>query len=173
LKDEDPLAKRERLEKIQLKNDLDATQDLFGVVEATKSFTVRESVKQVRSLEEILAQKPESKQDYESLAKSLAEKLTEYSTITSSKIPKKSPHWIGFLEVLFRELCDQSNIDYVDIRKLSSVLSTLSNEKQRAEKDKKGKGKSTKKAQLKVESSSAFESAAVEGGLDDGYDDFM
>jgi hypothetical protein len=93
---------------------------------------------------------------------------------------------VPFLEKVFHDLADP--LDYSDVRKLSSMLSTLANEKQRIEKEKKSgkKGTScsiegwyliiligTKKAQVKVEAS-AVDAADGEGfTYDDNYDDFM
>lgn len=87
---------------------------------------------------------------------------------------KKTSLHYAFLEKLFRELAEP--LDFSDIRRLSSVLSTLSNEKQRAEKDKKAGGKKpNKKAQVKVASfdDPAATASSIDYNNDAEYDDFM
>jgi translation initiation factor 3 subunit J len=161
---EDPLEKRKRLEKIQVKNDIEATHDLFGIEQSIQQMNLR-SIPTDTKLSELLSNPdftPKTKQEFDQYAKALAEKLVRFKPVRNATL------YVQFLEVLFREL--GSSIDYVDIRKLSSMLSTLSNEKQRAEKDKKGK-KNTKKAQVKLEATST--ALADEEDYDAGYDEFM
>lgn len=83
-----------------------------------------------------------------------------------------------FLDTLIKALADP--LDFSDVRRLSSTLATLSNEKQRAEKEKKAGGKKKQqKAQVRV-SSSEFEvptgggtAAAYVANDYSEYDDFM
>jgi hypothetical protein len=76
------------------------------------------------------------------------EELEKYATVLSEKIlgfKAKASLYLPFLEKLFKDLVDP--LDFSDIRKVSSTLATVSNEKQRTEKDKK-LGKKNSKCDL-------------------------
>lgn len=97
-----------------------------------------------------------TKEDFESFRKNLVDKL----------IPvEKSPHYVSFLETLSRELC--TSLDPEDIKRISSALSILSNEKIKASKGTKKKAK--KGAAIKVDT---WQETAY-GDSDGDYADFM
>ncbi|CAG2100253.1 unnamed protein product [Medioppia subpectinata] len=96
-----------------------------------------------------------TREDFDSFRKSLIDKLLVYD---------KSPHFVNFLENLFRELC--VSIESDDIKRLSSSLTALFNEKVKLQKagakgKKKGKGPSVH-----------LERNATAYGDDAGLDDF-
>lgn len=97
-----------------------------------------------------------SKEDFDSFRKNLVEKLVPV---------EKSPHYVSFLETLCRELC--ASLDPEDIKRISSALSILSNEKIKASKGTKKKPK--KGAAIKVD----WQETAYGDMSDDEYADFM
>lgn len=112
--------------------------------------------------EKILSSKPVSKEQHEEYAKALVERILNFKSKGSVYVP--------FLEKLFHGL--SSTLDYADIRKLSSSLSTLANEKQRQEKIKSGGAKKSSKKFLKVESNNN-NNIETYNDYGDTYDDFM
>lgn len=103
-----------------------------------------------------------TKSDLEAFSDLLTKKVSTWKLRSSLLVP--------FYEKLFRDLSD--GLDYADIRKLSTVLSALANEKQRIEKEKKsGKKGSTKKAQVKVVADDMMDQGTNDDYAD--YDDFM
>jgi len=102
-----------------------------------------------------------TKEDFDSFRKSLVDKLVVYD---------KSPHFVNFLESLFREVCVSVESD--DIKRLSSSLTALFNEKVKAQKagtkpKRKGKGVS-----VKVERNHDLDFDSRGNDLED-FDDFM
>jgi len=116
---EELLADKLERQRLQEESDLLLAKDAFGDSKNTSS-----------GLDISLS----SKEDFDAFKKSLVEKLLTYD---------KSPHYVNFLENLFRELCVSLESD--DIKRLSSSLTALFNEKVKAQKagtksKKKGKG---------------------------------
>lgn len=105
---------------------------------------------------------PSSKAELDQFASAIANKVHGLKLKNALLVP--------FLDTLVKQLADP--LDFSDIRKLSSTLSTLSNEKQRAEKDKKAGGKK-KKAQVRVSSNELDEAATYTDNYAGEYDDFM
>lgn len=102
---------------------------------------------------------PVTRDDFDNLRKALATKLTAC---------ERSPHYMGFLDDLLRDL--SLNMEPEDVKRLSSSLNAVANEKVKQQKLK-HKKKGTKKG------------ASLNVGKDDGlvnlddygneYDDFM
>jgi len=81
---------------------------------------------------------PTTKEEFGQLSQFLQEKILSLD---------KSPHYVVFLEGLIRGVI--ANVDVDSLRKLSGVINTYSNEKQKNEKHK-PKAKKTVKANIKV-----------------------
>lgn len=97
-----------------------------------------------------------TKDDFDSFRKNLVDKL---------KDAEKSPHYVSFLEALSRELC--TALDPEDMKRISSALTILANEKIKASKGTKKKAK--KGAAIKVDT---WQETAY-GDSEDDYADFM
>ena len=148
---EDPLERKRRLEQAVLES------DLAGGVSITAA-TAPPATNTADGLDRKTA--PANKAEWEKYASQMAKKVNSFGA--------KPTMQLAFCEKLFHELAQP--LDYTDIRKLSSMLSTLSNEKQRAEKDKKSGKSSKNKAQVKVMANDIPETFDDYG---DDYDDFM
>ncbi len=105
---EEILADKLERQRLQEESDLLLAKDAFGESKDTSS-----------GLDISLS----SREDFDAFKKSLVEKLLTYD---------KSPHYVNFLENLFRELCVSLESD--DIKRLSSSLTALFNEKVKAQK---------------------------------------
>jgi len=138
---EELLQERLEAQKLQEESDLLLAKEVFGVSES----------KPEGSLDVALS----SKEDFDIFKKNLVTKL---------QAVEKSPHYVPFLETAFREICVTLEAD--DIKRISSNLSALFNEKIKAQKlatkGKKNKPKST----LKIERS------AMDLAADDYVDEF-
>jgi len=108
---EEALADKLERQRLQEESDLLLAKDAFGDSSGSKNTS--------SGLDITLY----SKDDFESFKKSLVDKLIPYD---------KSPHYVNFLENLFRELC--VSIESDDIKRLSSSLTSLLNEKVKAQK---------------------------------------
>ncbi|XP_054160635.1 eukaryotic translation initiation factor 3 subunit J-A-like isoform X2 [Oppia nitens] len=131
-----------RIQKLVEESDLSLAEEAFGAGNSGSGLSV--------SLN--------TKEDWDSFRKSLVDKLSIYEA---------SPHYVHFLENLFRELCVSVESD--DIKKLSASLTALYNEKLKAQKavtkgKKKGKGPSVK---VETNPTDAY------GDEYDDFDDFM
>ncbi|OQR72864.1 eukaryotic translation initiation factor 3 subunit J-like [Tropilaelaps mercedesae] len=131
-----------RRQKLQEEADLRTAMETFGV-------------KPEGTIDSIV---PVDVKDFENLRKLLVAKLTPY---------EKSSIYMGFLEELCRDLA--ANLEAEDIRKLSSGLNALANEKMKLAKGNKGKKK--KGASLKVERGELDAYTGDDLGAE--YDDFM
>ncbi|XP_022662819.1 eukaryotic translation initiation factor 3 subunit J-like isoform X2 [Varroa jacobsoni] len=139
---EEQNAEKLRRQKLQEEADLRAAMETFGI-------STQGTIDSITPVE---------REDYENLRKLLVAKLTPN---------EKSPLYIPFLDDLLRDLT--ANLEADDIKKLSSSLNTLANEKIKMAKGTKGKKK--KGASLKMERG---ELDAYTGGDDIcEYDDFM
>lgn len=142
---EEILADKLARQRLQEESDLRVTVESFGISSPAGGSTALDL--------NVLA----SKEDFDSFRKNLVEKLVPV---------ERSPHYVSFLETLCRELC--TSLDPEDIKRISSALSILSNEKIKASKGTKKKAK--KGAAIKVDS---WQETAY-GDLSDGdYADFM
>jgi translation initiation factor 3 subunit J len=140
---EEILADKLERQRLQEESDLLLAKDAFGDTKTTSS-----------GLDISLT----SREDFDAFKKSLVEKLLTYD---------KSVHYVNFLENLFRELCVSLESD--DIKRLSSSLTALFNEKVKAQKagtksKKKGKGFS-----VRVERNDDFN---VNNDIEE-FDDFL
>jgi len=137
----------EEILKLQEESDLLLAKEAFGDSSDPKNNT---------SIDITLS----SKEDFELFKRNLIEKLVAV---------EKSPHYVPFLDTLFRELCASLETD--DIKRISSSLSALFNEKVKAQKagakqKKKGKGFSLRVERNEVDLDSGNNDLA-------DYDDFM
>ncbi|XP_062848266.1 eukaryotic translation initiation factor 3 subunit J-A [Trichomycterus rosablanca] len=139
------------LEKLQEDSDLELAKDTFGVS---------------NNVTGIDAMSPSSKDDFTEFERLLVEKITPY---------EKSIHYSSFLESLFRDLCLSLEVD--DLKKINNSLTVLLGEKQRQEKQNKGKKKKKGvlpggglKAKLKDDLDDYGE---FDGGYAQDYEDFM
>ncbi|RWS07921.1 eukaryotic translation initiation factor 3 subunit J-like protein [Dinothrombium tinctorium] len=139
---------QERLEqqRLQEESDLLLAKEAFGVSDQKAERT---------SLDMNLS----SKEDFDTFKRNLVIKLQSV---------EKSPHYVSFLETAFREIC--VTLDPDDIKRISSNLNALFNEKIKAQKTTKAKKKGTKGAAIKIERSD-MDLAADDYG--DDLDDFL
>ncbi|KAL1422098.1 hypothetical protein MTO96_003905 [Rhipicephalus appendiculatus] len=140
---EEEQAEKLRRQRMQEEADLQLAKEAFGLTESDG----------IDSLQ------PVTRDDFDNLRKALATKLTAC---------ERSPHYMGFLDDLLRDL--SLNMEPEDVKRLSSSLNAVANEKVKQQKLK-HKKKGTKKG------------ASLNVGKDDGlvnledygneYDDFM
>ncbi|KAG8183028.1 hypothetical protein JTE90_015659 [Oedothorax gibbosus] len=112
------LANKLKQQKLQEEADLQLAKETFGVIDA------------VQTIDQM---KPSSKEDFDNFKKALVEKIQQ---------SEESPHFVSFLEDLFRDIC--LNVSPEDIKKVTSSLTALANEKTKVLKAKAGKKKSKK-----------------------------
>ncbi|KAI3636198.1 hypothetical protein MIR68_005550 [Amoeboaphelidium protococcarum] len=158
---EDPLERKKRLEQAVREADMQHATDLFSGVTLSSADAAAAAAGALDSKQSIDSMHPTSKEDFEQFADLIVQKVASCSA--------KPSVYAQFLDTLYRNLA--LNLDPIAIRKLSSTLNTLANDKQRQEKDK-GKKKSTAKSQLKV-SADPFGASEALYDRDDDYDDFM
>lgn len=97
---------------------------------------------------------PKTKEDFDKFSQMLCEKITQF---------EKSPYYVPFMETF---VCDVTlAVGPDDLKKLSSTLTALYNEKVKLQKSTKGK-KKTKKATLTIEKN------ILAVNEDNGFDDF-
>ncbi|CAK6979644.1 eukaryotic translation initiation factor 3 subunit J-B [Scomber scombrus] len=111
LTQEEQLAEKLRVQKLQEAADLELAKDAFGVSSTSNCVTG------------IDAMCPSSKEDFTEFEKLLKEKITQF---------EKSVHYSSFLDSLFRELCISLEVE--DLKKVSNSLTVLLSEKQKQEK---------------------------------------
>ncbi|XP_060767702.1 eukaryotic translation initiation factor 3 subunit J-B [Neoarius graeffei] len=153
---EEQAAEKVRLQKLQEESDMVLACEAFGVDTTTTN-----------SASGIEAMCPSTKEDFVVFEKLLRDKVTQF---------EKSVHYSSFLESLFRELCISLEVD--DLKKISSSLSVLLNEKQKQEKE---KSKGTKKKKktvlagggLKAKMKDEFDDYGNFEGSYNDYEDFM
>uniref|UniRef100_UPI00358E6C3C eukaryotic translation initiation factor 3 subunit J n=1 Tax=Myxine glutinosa TaxID=7769 RepID=UPI00358E6C3C len=153
LQPEDALAEKLRLQKLQEEADLHVACETFG--------------ERGEAIVSIDTQNPETRDEFLEFEDALRKKITLF---------EKSPHYVSMLESLFRDVCISLDVD--NLKKVTSTLTMLCNEKQKADKEKKLKSKKKKtnmpggggfKGSLKndLESYNAVDDSYCE------YDDFM
>ncbi|XP_040925880.1 eukaryotic translation initiation factor 3 subunit J-B isoform X2 [Betta splendens] len=150
---EEQLAEKLRVKKLQEDADLELAKDAFGVSSTSNSVTG------------IDAMCPSSKEDFTEFEKLLKEKILQF---------EKSVHYTSFLDSLFRELCISLEVE--ELKKISNSLSVLLGERQKQEKQNKGKKK--KKGVLaggglKAKLKDDLDYAEFDGGYAQDYEDFM
>ncbi|XP_005813315.1 eukaryotic translation initiation factor 3 subunit J [Xiphophorus maculatus] len=146
---DEQLAEKLRVKKLQEDADLELAKDAFGV----------------NTVAGIDAMCPSSKEEFTEFEKLLKEKITQF---------EKSVHYSSFLDSLFRELCISLEVD--DLKKISSSLSVLLSEKQKQEKQNKGKKKKkgvVPGGGLKAQMRDDLDYAEFDGGYAQDYEDFM
>ncbi|KAL6474327.1 hypothetical protein MHYP_G00178880 [Metynnis hypsauchen] len=146
------LAEKLRVKKLQEDSDLELAKDAFGIVS--------------NNVTGIDAMSPSSKDDFAEFERLLKDKITSY---------EKSIHYSSFLESLFRDLC--LSLEVEDLKKVNNSLTVLLSEKQRQEKQSKGKKKKKGvlpggglKAKMKDDLADYGE---FDGGYVQDYEDFM
>lgn len=144
---DDPVAEKQRRQKLVEDADLETAADLFGDL-SVKSEAVEADE------ESIDAANPKTKLDFDNMAKLCARKFKKSAT---------SKYYVSFLEDLVR--ASVVGLKAEDIKRLSSTLATMSNEASRLEKqaNQKGKKKNTKATLRGGKSTSAM----------DDFSDFM
>nr|CAG8470486.1 493_t:CDS:2 [Entrophospora candida] len=131
---------RKRIYQEQLKSDLENAESMFRGVSIKGS-----------PLDKI---NPRTRDEFDEFSKLLCERIKKHEVTL----------YVTFINGFVKELC--SNLKDVEIRKLSSILSTLANEKTRATKEK-GKKKNKPKPTLHAE----LDETADFGNYHDEYDD--
>ena len=145
LSPEEMAAEKVRQRQLQEESDLLLAVETFGVSDGLRG--------QIDGME------PSSKEDFDKFEELLRTKITKY---------ERSPHYVPFLENLFRQIVIDLEVD--DIKRLGSTLTALSNEKAKQQKGTKGK-KKKQKASLVV-GKDTDDVLAETGGYDE-YDDFL
>ncbi|KAL7746726.1 Translation initiation factor 3 subunit J component [Sorochytrium milnesiophthora] len=132
--DETPAQRRARQQREIEAADAKNIDDLFGNV------AIRDEDKPVVE-NPLTTLKPKTMEDFNNLTQALLSRFSEFES---------QALYVAFLESFCKSVCDKLKAD--DIRKISSSLNALFNEKQRAEKEAGKKKKGTKaKAQVRVE----------------------
>ena len=145
LSPEELATEKARQRQLQEESDLLLAVETFGVSDGLRG--------QIDGME------PSSKEDFDKFEELLLAKITKY---------EKSPHYVPFLESLFRQITIDLEAD--DIKRLGSTLTALSNEKAKQQKGTKGK-KKKQKASLVVGKDT--DDILAETGRYDDYDDFI
>ncbi|ORY49820.1 translation initiation factor eIF3 subunit [Rhizoclosmatium globosum] len=142
---ESPEDRKKREEESMREADLQNARDLFGGVAEPESF--------------IDTMKPKTKEEFEKYEKQLVEKISKH---------EKALAYSQFVENLTRDLCVSLAVD--DIKRISSALTVLANEKQKAAKPVAGKkGAKGKPAPVLAKTASS----GVDTTNYDDFDDFM
>ncbi|CAG8542225.1 17815_t:CDS:2, partial [Cetraspora pellucida] len=146
--DFDPLEKKKRDAKAVFEADLENAEGLF------KGVTIRET--EGSPLDRI---NPQTKEEFDEFCNLLIERIRKH---------EKQGLYINFINGFVRELC--SSLKDVDIRKVSSTLATMANEKAKALKEA-NKAKK-RKAKPSLQTDDVLDTVDY-GNYDDDYDDFM
>jgi len=145
LSPEEMVAEKARQRQLQEESDLLLAAETFGISDGLRG--------QIDGME------PSSKEDFDKFEELLRAKITKY---------ERSPHYVPFLENLFRQISIDLEAD--DIKRLGSTLTALSNEKAKQQKGTKGKKKKQKASLVVGKDTDAV--LADTGGYDE-YDDFI
>jgi len=144
-KPENQLTEKLRRQQMQEEADLELAKEAFG--EASSKGLIDKMY-------------PVCKEDFDAFAEALKDKISKY---------EKSAHYVPFLETLFRDLCISLETD--DIKRLSSAMTAVQNEKVKQLKAGKGKKKSKKGPSLVVGKAGTLDDVADDSY--DLYDDFI
>uniref|UniRef100_G3ML91 Eukaryotic translation initiation factor 3 subunit J n=1 Tax=Amblyomma maculatum TaxID=34609 RepID=G3ML91_AMBMU len=141
---EEEQAEKLRRQRMQEEADLQLAKEAFGLTDSDGIDTLQ----------------PVTRDDFDNFRKALAAKLTSC---------EKSPHYMNFLDDLLRDL--SLNMEPEDVKRLSSSLNAVANEKVKQQKLKhKKKGGAKKGATLHVGKDDALDTLQDYGNE---YDDFM
>lgn len=145
--EEDETERRERLRQTEKDADLKHAQDLLGEVGISNQ---RSAAKPVVTQD---PRNPEQAIDLSSLPIFKPTTKAGFDTIRGILVPlltanTKKAHYAGFLTEFTKQLA--KDLSSADIKKISSVLATLSNEKMKEEKAAEKGGKKTKAAKTKT-----------------------
>ncbi|KAJ3052391.1 Eukaryotic translation initiation factor 3 subunit J [Rhizophlyctis rosea] len=148
---ETPEEKKARLRKQVMEADFENTKALFGV--STPAPTAASKIE---------SSNPSTKPEFDEYIKVVMEKFSSF---------EKSPQYSYFVENLLRDLLVPLNVD--DTRRISSSITAMVNEKQKAAKDagKKKKGAVGKKSNLQT-GPKGLDTTNYDDTYDD-FDDFM
>jgi translation initiation factor 3 subunit J len=154
--EEDPRDRREREREAELAADLEAAQELMST---TKLKAPTNGVEN-----DISSFRPKTKEEFDEFSKRLTEVITSVGHL---------PHYAMFVAGLVKAIAEPLGSD--DVKKVSSGLTALGNEKLKAEKGSGGKAKKGKKPTLVVGAAKSaapkFDTKAYDD--DDDFDDFM
>ncbi|XP_023232905.1 eukaryotic translation initiation factor 3 subunit J [Centruroides vittatus] len=142
---EEMLAEKLRQQKLQEDADLELAKEAFGTGDLLPEKSIESMV-------------PSTKPEFDEFRKALVKKISQF---------EKSPQYVLFLDDLFRELC--VNVDSEEIKKVTSSLNALANEKVKAQKTTKHKKKTKGKASLNLGKNADYEL----GNFEDEYEDFI
>ncbi|KAJ2402096.1 Translation initiation factor 3 subunit J component [Coemansia sp. RSA 2559] len=142
-------AERERIR--QVESDMQNTDDLFAGL----------TVKDTEINKTIVNMNPKTQADFDKFQKALVERIQKF---------QNNRAYVPFLEKFIRELA--LPLKDVEVRKFTSTLTALVNEKQRAERDTKSKKKSGKKATVLAAPKNQMDMTDYSKDFDD-FDDFM
>lgn len=168
--EEDEAERRERLRKTEKDADLKHAEDLFGEVAISNQRSTTKPVvtqdprnpDQSIDLSSFPIFKPTTKAGFDTIREILVPLLTANA---------KKPHYTGFLSEFTKELV--KDLPSGEIKKISSVLATLSNEKMKEEKAAEKGGKKTKAAKTKASLVASRDTSykADTTSYDDGLDE--
>ncbi|CAG8758127.1 2349_t:CDS:2, partial [Dentiscutata heterogama] len=103
---------------------------------------------------------PKTKEEFDEFSNLLVERIRKY---------EKQGLYVNFINGFVRELC--SSLKDVDIRKVSSTLATVANEKAKASKEAQKSKKKKAKPSLQAGKDDILDTVDY-GNYDDEYDDF-
>ncbi|KAF0373781.1 translation initiation factor eIF3 subunit [Gigaspora margarita] len=146
----DFLEKKKRDAKAVIEADLENAEGMF------KGVTIRET--EGSPLDRI---DPKTKEEFDEFSNLLVERIRKH---------EKQGLYVNFINGFVRELC--SSLKDVDIRKVSSTLATVANEKAKAVKEAHKTKKKKAKPSLQAGKDDILDTADY-GNYDDDYDDFM
>lgn len=154
--EEDPRERRERERAAELAADLEAAQELMSTTKLkAPSNGVQNDISNFR---------PKTKEEFDEFSKQLTEIITSVGHL---------PHYAMFVAGLVKAIAEPLGSD--DVKKVSSGLTALGNEKLKTEKGPGGKAKKGKKPTLVVGAAKSvapkFDTKAYDG--DEDFDDFM
>ncbi|KAJ1951936.1 Translation initiation factor 3 subunit J component [Linderina pennispora] len=150
--EEDIVSRKLQARRAQVASDLQNTEDLFAGL----------TVKDTQVADVLNTINPKTQAEFDEFRKALVERIQKTQ---SQRL------YVSFLEGLIRELA--LPLKDVEVRKFSSVLTTLANEKQRAARDAaKGKKKGGKKAVVTAPPKEQLDMNDYSRDFDD-FDDFM
>ncbi|UYV67316.1 hypothetical protein LAZ67_5000210, partial [Cordylochernes scorpioides] len=142
---EEQMAEKLRLRKLQEESDFEMARETFGLTEAPSSDSFE-------------SQNPSTKEEFDEFKKLVVDKLQSL---------EKSALYMPFLEDFMRDLC--VNFEAEEVKKLSSVLNALANEKVKSQKGKAKKKAGGKKATLKLDRGNNY----MEDYGGDDFEDFI
>ncbi|XP_014674441.1 PREDICTED: eukaryotic translation initiation factor 3 subunit J-A-like [Priapulus caudatus] len=145
---EEALEEKLGLQKLQEDADFQISKDLIGVTPEPNESGSLDGCH------------PVSREEFDEFEKSLKDKILEF---------ERSEHYIYFIENLFRDV--SAGLEADDLKRLSSTLSVMANEKIKTAKPAKSKKK--KGAKLHNMATDAVKDYSEEAQYDMTYDDFM